>query len=979
MPPARGSRDQTESLMHRRPAADRKPNTPKSNVGISVAKPLVIVESRAKAKTIEGFLGRDGYVVMASIGHIRDLPHGAREVPKNVTKPEVRRLGIDVDDHFAPIYVVPADKKHVVAELKAALKDASELYLATDEDREGEAISWHLLEVLKPNVPVKRMVFHEITSEAIAEAIDNWRDLDMKLVEAQEGRRVLDRLVGYEVSNVAFRRIGPGTSAGRVQSVATRLVVDRERARMAFRTATYWDLEGIFQASATDFPASLATLDGKRLASGRDFDANTGALSAGADVTLLSEEDAVALVARLDDQPFTVASVEARTVTERPRAPFITSTLQQEAARKLGFSAARTMHVAQGLYERGLITYMRTDSTSLAHQAIDAARRQIRRMYGDDYLPDQPRTYRSKVKNAQEAHEAIRPAGDRMRTADDLGRDLQGSDERRLYDLIWKRTVASQMADARIRRVALRLVATSTAGEEAVFQASGRTIEFPGYLRAYVEGADDPDAELEDREAILPPLAEGDRVECQELRPSGHTTQPPARYTEASLVKELEERGIGRPSTYASVIDTIVNKRDYVWKKGTALVPTWTAFAKVQLLERHFAHLIDYEFTATMEEALDSIARAKAKPRSGCTPSTSGMAPSDCASSSPRITWPRSTRPTSTRCTSGTMPMVTTSRCASGRTGRTSSEVTTRRRFPPTSRPTSSRPSAPRNCSREGRSGRACSGPIPTPTMPVLALSGRFGPFVQLGEVPDGSKEKPKRASLFASMDPATITLQEALALLSLPRVVGNDAEGGEITAQNGRYGPYLKKGTDTRSLGSEDQLFTVTLADAEALFAQPKQRRGRVAKPPLADLGAHPESGAAVRVLDGRYGPYVTDGTTNASVPRGTDPESITLEQGIELLRERAARAPATKRTVKKAAKRAAKKSTVEEVHRQEVHGQEVDGQEAAAKKTAKARRRWQGRQRSERGSGGGATGRAGDARGGTGGAGCAVHPSRR
>ncbi len=575
-----------------------------------MAKPLVIVESGAKAKTIAGFLGTDRYTVMASVGHIRDLPRGAKYAPKSVTKPEVRRLGIDVDDHFTPIYVVPDDKKQVVSQLKAALKDASELYLATDEDREGEAISWHLLEVLKPRVPVKRMVFHEITSEAIAEAIENWRDLDMKLVEAQEGRRTLDRLYGYEVSNVAFRRIGPGTSAGRVQSVATRLVVDRERARMAFRSGSYWDLEGTFATDQAAFPATLVTLDGKRLASGRDFDANTGQLDPEADVALLDEPGAVALASRLDDQPFRVSSVETRAHAERPKAPFITSTLQQEAGRKLGFSSARTMHVAQGLYERGLITYMRTDSTSLSAQAISAARRQIASMYGDAYLPDQPREYRSKVKNAQEAHEAIRPAGEAMRTVDDVARELSGTDERRLYDLIWKRTVASQMADARIRRVTLRLVATSSADEEATFQASGRTIEFPGYLRAYVEGADDPEAELEDRETLLPPLEEGETVECRELRPSGHATQPPARYTEASLVKELEERGIGRPSTYASVIETIL-RRDYVFKKGNALVPTWTAFAKVQLLERYFGHLIDYEFTAVMEEALDAIARGE--------------------------------------------------------------------------------------------------------------------------------------------------------------------------------------------------------------------------------------------------------------------------------------------------------------------------------------------------------------------------------
>ena len=576
-----------------------------------MAKPLVIVESGAKAKTIAGFLGADRYTVMASVGHIRDLPRGAKYAPKSVTKPEVRRLGIDVDDHFAPIYVVPDDKKQVVAQLKAALKDASELYLATDEDREGEAISWHLLEVLKPQVPVKRMVFHEITSEAIQEAIENWRGLDMKLVEAQEGRRTLDRLYGYEVSNVAFRRIGPGTSAGRVQSVATRLVVDRERARMAFRSGSYWDLEGSFGADAPGFPATLVTLDGKRLASGRDFDATTGRLN-----------DAAARRAPRRARTPSPSPPAWRTsrsgwrrsrpraYTERPKAPFITSTLQQEAGRKLGFSAARTMHVAQGLYERGLITYMRTDSTSLSAQAVSAARRQIASMYGDAYLPDKPREYRSKVKNAQEAHEAIRPAGDAMRTVDDVARELSGTDERRLYDLIWKRTVASQMADARIRRVTLRLgrhVDGRRGGDVPGHRPHHRVPGLPPGLRrgrrrsrGRARGPRDAPAAARGGRGRRVPGAQAE----------GHTTQPPARYTEASLVKELEERGIGRPSTYASVIETIL-RRDYAFKKGSALVPTWTAFAKVQLLERYFSHLIDYEFTAVMEEALDAIARGE--------------------------------------------------------------------------------------------------------------------------------------------------------------------------------------------------------------------------------------------------------------------------------------------------------------------------------------------------------------------------------
>jgi DNA topoisomerase I len=874
-----------------------------------VAKPLVIVESKAKAKTIEGFLGRDRYVVMASVGHIRDLPQGAKQAPKQVTDPKVRRLGIDVNDHFAPVYVVPESKKHVVAELKSALKDASELYLATDEDREGEAISWHLLEVLQPKVPVKRMVFHEITSDAIADAIENWRELDMKLVEAQEGRRVLDRLVGYEVSNVAFRRIGPGTSAGRVQSVATRLVVDRERARMAFRAGSYWDLEAALQVDGSAFTATLVALDGRRLATGRDFDAATGALTADADVALLDQSAALALADRLRDQPFAVRSVETRAFTERPKAPFITSTLQQEAGRKLGFSSARTMHVAQGLYERGLITYMRTDSTALSEQAVRAARARIQSMYGDEYLPAHAREYRSRVKNAQEAHEAIRPAGDRMRTVEELGSELHGADERRLYDLVWKRTVASQMADARIRRVTVRIVAhaardgvaNAASDEEATFQATGRTIEFPGYLRAYVEGADDPDAELEDREAILPAVAEGDVVACRELRPTGHTTQPPARYTEASLVKELEERGIGRPSTYASVIDTIVNKRDYVWKKGSALVPTWTAFAKVQLLERYFTNLIDYEFTATMEEALDAIARGEGEAEKWLHAFYFGDGQAglqDLVAEDHLATIDKAE-----------VNAVHLGLDAEGRelvvrvwpNGANIERGGEKAPVPVDVAPDELTPEKVDELLALGAAGPRRLGVDPATGRPVLALTGRFGPFVQLGEQEEGSKEKPKRASLFASMDPSTVTLDEALALLALPRVVGVTEDGAEITAQNGRYGPYLRKGTDSRSLDNEALLFTITLPEAEAILAQPKQRRGRTAKPPLAELGVHPESGVPVRVLDGRYGPYITDGETNATVPRGVDPDAVTLEQAVDLLRERALRAPAKKRPAKR------------------------------------------------------------------------------
>jgi DNA topoisomerase-1 len=565
------------------------------------------------------------------------------------------------------------------------------------------------------------------------------------------------------------------------------------------------------------------------------------------------------------------------------------------------------MHVAQGLYERGLITYMRTDSTSLSAQAVSAARNQIRAMYGDAYLPDQPREYRSKVKNAQEAHEAIRPAGDAMRTVEDVARQLSGTDERRLYDLIWKRTVASQMADARIRRVTLRLRATSTAGEDATFQATGRTIEFPGYLRAYVEGADDPDAELEDRETLLPPLEEGASVGCRELRPSGHTTQPPARYTEASLVKELEERGIGRPSTYASVIETIL-RRDYVFKKGSALVPTWTAFAKVQLLERYFSHLIDYEFTAVMEEALDAIARGEGEAEKWLHSFYFGngeIGLRDLVAEEHIAQIDKAEVNAVHIGTDGDGQELIVRVWPNGANiergdekGPIPAELAPDELTPERAEELLAIPSGPREVGTDPDTG-----------LTVLVLTGRFGPFVQLGEQAPGSKEKPKRASLFASMDPTTVTLEQALALLSLPRVVGTDDDGQEITAQNGRYGAYLKKGTDSRSLASEDALFSTTMEEARAIFAQPKQRRGRVAKPPLAELGAHPESGAPVRVLDGRFGPYITDGTVNASVPRGTDPDQVTLDEAVELLRERAARAPATKK--KAPAKRAVKKAT--------------------------------------------------------------------
>jgi DNA topoisomerase-1 len=871
-----------------------------------VPKTLVIVESPAKAKTIEGFLGRGQFRVLASRGHIRDLPSSAKQVPKGITDPEIRRLGIDVNNHFEPIYVIVDKKRDVVKELKAALHDADEVLLATDEDREGEAISWHVLEVLKPAVPVKRLVFHEITAQAIEEALANPRDLDMRLVEAQEGRRKLDRLFGYEMSVVTRRRAGGATSAGRVQSVAARLVVERERARMAFRAGTYWDLEGTFSARDAEFPATLAALGGHRMASGRDFDAATGQLADGVDVATLDETTAQGLTESLRDAPFRIVSVEAKSFTERPKPPFTTSTLQQEAARKLGFTAARTMAVAQGLYEHGYITYMRTDATFLSDQAITAARHQIAARYSADDLPAEPRQYRGKVKNAQEAHEAIRPAGDQMRVLDDIAGELN-VDERRVYELIWKRTVACQMADARIRRVTIRLVAPTPTGEEATFQATGRTIEFAGYLRAYVEGADDPDAELEDREVILPSLEEGDPAQCRNLEPSSHTTQPPARYTEASLVKDLEERGIGRPSTYAVVIDTLL-RRDYVWKKGSALVPTWTAFAKQQLLERFFAHLIDYEFTAGMEEALDAIARGEGEAEkwlhafwfgNGQTGLKDLVNEEHLATIDPAEV---NAVPIGSDSQGRDIIVRVWNNGASVVRGEERAPV------PVDLPPDELTIEKAEDLLEKGAAGPRVLGTDPDTALPVLALTGRYGPFVQLGEMEDGSKEKPKRASLFSDMQVDTITLDQAVQLLSLPRTVGETDDGVEITALNGRYGPYLKKGTDSRSLETEAQLFTITVDQAEVLFAQPK-RRGRRTKPPIAELGAHPDSGAAVRVLDGRYGPYVTDGELNATVPRGVDPASIDLEQAVELLRERAARGPSEPKAAKKTAKKATKK----------------------------------------------------------------------
>jgi DNA topoisomerase-1 len=876
-----------------------------------LARPLVIVESPAKAKTITGYLG-NGFTVRASVGHIRDLPGNRDEVPEDKRETHGRLAGIDPEHHFDVVYVVHKTKRKVVSELKKALKDADELILATDEDREGEAIGWHVLEVLQPRVPVRRMVFHEITPHAIREALEQPRDLDMKLVEAQEARRILDRLVGWETSPVLWRVFGRGqaASAGRVQSVAVRMVVERERARMRFRSGRWHDLEASLAADGQSFTAALVELGGARVAEGRDFDPATGRLREGVQgsVVLLDGEAAAALAARLRTAPFSVASVESDPFTERPRAPFTTSTLQQESARKLRYSASRTMAIAQRLYENGYITYMRTDSTNLSEQAVSAARTAIREQYGDEYLPAEPRVYRSRVKNAQEAHEAIRPAGDRIRTPEDVRSELS-PDELRLYELIWIRTVACQMSDARGRKMTIR-VRAGAGDDHAVFRAAGKTYDFLGWRRAYVEDVDE--GEEVEAEARLPAVHEGDRLDCTELVPVAHETKPPARYTEASLVKELEERGIGRPSTYAAVIETI-HARGYVWRKGTALVPAWTAFAVTNLLEEHFGHLVDYGFTATMEEALDVIARGEGEREKWLDSFYNGngqpglrelVSDDNLARIDARAV---STIPIGADGDGHALVVRV------GRYGpyvqRSDDETAS---LPPDLAPDELTVERALELIAQQAHGPRQLGEDPATGLPVYVTSGRYGPYVQLGDQEAGSKKKPKRASLLASQTPETIGLEDALRLLSLPRVVGEDAQGREIVASPGRFGPYLKRSDgDTRSLASEEQLFTVTLAEAEALFAQPKQRRGQRQRAALAELGAHPETGAAVRVLDGRFGPYVTDGATNATVPRGTDPHDLTLEEAVALLRARVEQgAPPPRKAARKATKKTAKRT---------------------------------------------------------------------
>jgi DNA topoisomerase-1 len=896
---------------------------------------------------LAGYLGA-GYIVESSRGHIRDLPRAAADVPAKFKSEPWARLGVNVDADFEPLYIISPEKKSTVSELKGLLKDVDELYLATDGDREGEAIAWHLLETLKPRIPVKRMVFHEITKPAILEAAENPRDLDIDLVDAQETRRILDRLYGYEVSPVLWKKVAPKLSAGRVQSVATRIIVQRERDRMAFRSASYWDIVAKLDASVSDpqaqpptFTARLATVDGLRVATGRDFD-SLGTLRKADEVVVLDQARATALATGLHGAQLTVASAEEKPYTRRPYAPFMTSTLQQEAGRKLRFSSERTMSVAQRLYENGYITYMRTDSTTLSESAIEAARTQARQLYGAEYVAASPRQYTRKVKNAQEAHEAIRPAGETFATPDAVRHEL-GGDEFRLYELVWQRTVASQMADARGTTLSLRINGESD-GRPVVFSATGRTLTFAGFLKAYVETVDElAGGEADDAESRLPQLTEGQRLDAIELTPDGHSTNPPARYTEASLVKALEELGIGRPSTYSSIIKTIQD-RGYVHKKGSALVPSWVAFAVTGLLEQHFGRLVDYNFTAAMEDELDEIANGHERRTNWLNNfyfgGDHGVADSVARSGGlKRLVGVNLEGIDAREVNSIKLFDDSEGRSVYVRVGKNGpylerqvlnedGELTPQRaNLNGAITPDELTLEVAEELFATPQEGRVL-GVDPGTGHEIVAKDGRYGPYVteilpeQPGEEDGGAPAKkgkkptgpkPRTGSLLRSMDLQTVTLEDALKLLSLPRVVGLDPDSGEeITAQNGRYGPYLKRGSESRSLATEDQLFTIALDEALKIYAQPK-RPGRQSASalPLRELGADPATGKPMVIKDGRFGPYVTDGETNASLRKADDVASISDERAAELLADRRARGP-VKRTAKKATRKApAKKAT--------------------------------------------------------------------
>ena len=889
----------------------------------------MIVESPAKARTIGRYLG-DEYDVKASVGHIRDIPV-PRDLPAEMKKGPYGKFGVDVEGGFDPYYIVSPDKKKTVAELKKALKEADTLYLATDEDREGEAIAWHLLETLKPkkSTPVKRMVFHEITADAIRGALDNTRDLDTSLVDAQETRRILDRLVGFELSPVLWRKIKPSLSAGRVQSVATRLVVERERERMAFVASDYWDVTGTFGPDAEQFTAKIATVDGARVATGSDF-ADDGTLKPRAkSATVLTEASARELVETLGATPATVTSLESKPYTRRPAAPFTTSSLQQEASRKLRLGARQAMRVAQSLYENGYITYMRTDSVTLSGEAIRASRSQAAELYGSRFVPDKPRYYQNKSQAAQEAHEAIRPAGDHFRTPADVAGQLSG-DEFRLYELIWKRTVASQMADAKGTTSTVELQVENE-GRTATFRASGTVITFRGFLAAYEEGRDASRYADDDKggDKRLPQMEEGQSLPTRELVPDGHTTTPPPRYTEASLVRALEERGIGRPSTYASTVATIQD-RGYVLRRGTALVPSWTAFAVVRLLEEHFGPFIDYDFTAQMEAQLDRMARGE-------------LGRADYLRSfylSDGTDGPIGLKPMVDHLGEIDARAINSIEIGEGitlRVGRYGAYV---EQYPTDEDGNVVEGADPRRANvsyevapdeltvekakemleRAKDDGRVL-GTDPETGHEVIAKDGRYGPYVTevLPEpestdgkkVPKSKQPKPRTGSLLKSMDLSTVTLEDALKLLSLPRVVGTAADGTEITAQNGRYGPYMKKGTDSRSLETEEQIFTITLEEAEKIYAQPKTRGRAAAKPPLKELGTDPTSEKPIVIKDGRFGPYITDGTTNVSLRATEKIEEITEQVAIEKLAEKRAKGPAKKKAPAKRSTTTRKRST--------------------------------------------------------------------
>ena len=877
---------------------------------------LVIVESPTKANKIASYLG-DGYVVESSRGHIRDLPTGAAEVPAKYKGEKWARTGVDVDNGFEPLYVVNPDKRATIRSLKQALAGADELLLATDGDREGEAIAWHLMQELKPKVPAKRMVFHEITQAAIAEAVANSRDLDEDLVDAQETRRILDRLYGYEVSPVLWKKVMPRLSAGRVQSVATRLIVDRERERIAFRSASYWDLDAILDAGPDAqpplFPARLTRVGERRVAQGRDFDSRGSLITKDHDqLVLLDEGQAQALADSLRSARYEVDSVESKPYTRRPYAPFRTTTMQQEAGRKLGFTAQRTMSIAQDLYEAGFITYMRTDSITLSGTAIAAARDQVRQLFGPDYLPDRPRIYTSKVKNAQEAHEAIRPAGETFLTPAQTG--LTG-DQFRLYELIWMRTIASQMKDAEGLSITVKINAQPTDGELCTFVASGRTITFHGFLKAYVESVEETDGHTDDEQTRLPHLTAGQVLRPESVTASGHETRPPARYTEPSLVAKLEELEIGRPSTYATIIRTIT-ARDYVFKKGTALVPTWLAFAVTRLLEEHFPKLVDYAFTAEMEEVLDQIADGHAErlrvltdfyfgsdDREGLHRLVTELGEIDAR----KISTFEIVDPDALSTGAGKI-VVRVGRYGTyvedeeGRRGNVADDLPPDELTVDLARELLAKPAG------EERE----LGLDPKTSRTIVARNGRFGPYVtEVLEEDPPKGVKPRTGSLFASMSIESVTLEQALQLMSLPRLVGTDVDGVEITAQNGRYGPYLKKGTDSRSLQSEDQIFSITVEEAQAVYAQPKQRGRATATPPLKDLGMDPASGRPMIIKEGRFGAYVTNGEINATLRRGDDIETITSERAAELLAEKRAKGPAAKKRPAKRSQAAAAATT--------------------------------------------------------------------